>query len=145
MFVRKRGRLTFRQSAAIPYRKGEDGCEILLMTSRTNHRWIIPKGLIEPHLSPPASAAEEVYEEAGVRGKICDTCLGTYPVEKWDAHGTVEVYALKVTEELDDWPEKDDRERQWLPIKQAIETAGDEGVVEVLRTFQKRKKKKNGG
>ncbi|MCP5374376.1 MAG: NUDIX hydrolase [Hyphomicrobiales bacterium] len=148
MFERKPDPPGFRQSAALPYRRTKGGCEVLLITSRTNRRWIIPKGLIEPNMTAPQSAALEAFEEAGVRGKMCDACLGTYGVEKYGTQGTVEVYAMRVTEELDKWPEQADRQRQWLPIEQAITTAGDEGVAEILRGFaagKKWKKKKNGG
>ncbi|MCB1995552.1 MAG: NUDIX hydrolase [Rhodoferax sp.] len=147
MFERKPDPPGFRQSAALPYRRTKGGCEVLLITSRTNRRWIIPKGLIEPNMTAPQSAALEAFEEAGVRGKICENCLGTYGVEKYGGLGTVEVYPLKVTEELNKWPEQGDRERQWLPIEKAIDTAGDAGVAEILRGFaaSKKWKRKNGG
>ena len=52
----------YRQSAVIPYRltdrTGTDfsAVEILLITSRKRKRWVIPKGIVEPYLSPLESA-----------------------------------------------------------------------------------------
>ena len=40
------------QSAVIPYRSREGQLEILLITSRNSKRWIIPKGIIEPNMTP---------------------------------------------------------------------------------------------
>lgn len=57
----------FPQSGAIPYRWYAQQLQVLLTTSRRNKRWIIPKGLIEYHLSAADSAAQEAWEEAGVR------------------------------------------------------------------------------
>ena len=40
-----------RQSGVIPYRVRKGNLEILLITSRRERRWIIPKGIIEPDYS----------------------------------------------------------------------------------------------
>ena len=67
------------QSAALPYRIGASGeIELLLVTSRTRKRWVLPKGKIKPGVLPQASAAREAYEEAGIIGVVSNTPLGTY-------------------------------------------------------------------
>src|SRR5210317_1534724 len=48
-----------RQSGVIPYRVRKGNLEILLITSRRERRWIIPKGIIEPDYSARNSAAKE--------------------------------------------------------------------------------------
>ena len=58
----------YRQSAVIPYRKRPNGLEVLLVTSRKGTRWVLPKGVVEPGMTPAASAAREALEEAGIRG-----------------------------------------------------------------------------
>jgi 8-oxo-dGTP pyrophosphatase MutT (NUDIX family) len=60
----------YRQSGAVPFRVRDGTIEVLLITSLTSGRWIIPKGIIEPQLSSAASAAQEAFEEAGVRGEL---------------------------------------------------------------------------
>jgi 8-oxo-dGTP pyrophosphatase MutT (NUDIX family) len=60
----------YRQSGAVPFRVRDGTIEVLLITSLTSGRWIIPKGIIEPPLSSAASAAQEAFEEAGVRGEL---------------------------------------------------------------------------
>jgi phosphohistidine phosphatase len=60
----------YRQSAVIAYRRRPRGVEVLLITSRKGTRWVLPKGVVEPGLSPATSAAKEALEEAGVRGTV---------------------------------------------------------------------------
>ena len=55
------------QYGALPYRFTDSGgVEILLVTSRSRRRWILPKGLPVDGLEPSEAAAREAFEEAGV-------------------------------------------------------------------------------
>jgi phosphohistidine phosphatase len=119
--LRKRPAYFYRQCAAIPYRRTDGKLEILLVTSRKARRWILPKGIVEPGLSPRESAAKEALEEAGVDGTIAEHPLGTYRYKKWGAICEVEVFPLEVQCVLpdEDWDESD-RERVWLRPKQAL-------------------------
>jgi 8-oxo-dGTP pyrophosphatase MutT (NUDIX family) len=67
----------YQQSGVIPYRRVQNQLEILLITSIRRGRWIIPKGLVEPHLSPAESACQEAWEEAGVVGQVDSKPLGS--------------------------------------------------------------------
>jgi phosphohistidine phosphatase len=109
----------YTQSAVVPYRIRNDEPEILLITSRRRKRWIVPKGIVEFDLSAAESAAKEAWEEAGVQGTIATEPLGTYQYEKWGDVCTVTVFAMRVEQELEVWPE-DFRERRWVSVKKAI-------------------------
>jgi 8-oxo-dGTP pyrophosphatase MutT (NUDIX family) len=109
----------YPQSGAIPYRWRDGRLEVLLITSRRTGRWIIPKGMVEPHLTPALSAAEEAYVEAGVRGEIGAACLGSYAYAKLGYRWTVGVYALAVATVLERWPEMRSRRRAWRPVADA--------------------------
>ena len=117
---RKRPPYYYSQSAAIPYRIEKGEFQILVISSSGNNHWGIPKGIIEPGYTAPASAAIEAWEEAGVRGVISDHMLGYYLHEKWGGICTVQVYPMAVTEWVDDkeW-EENYRNRQWLSLKKA--------------------------
>jgi len=108
-----------RQVAAIPFRLGQDGdIEIMLVTSRTTKRFIVPKGWPMKGKSGRKAAMIEAQEEAGVLGKILKEPAGTYSYWKRLAnrfvHVDVIVYLLEVTEELADWQEAKRRQRAWL-------------------------------
>ncbi len=125
-----------RQYAALPWRAGEHGPEVLLVTSRQTRRWIIPKGWPMKGRSGPEAAAQEAFEEAGVRGPIAKAPLGVFSYVKRLADGSgrpcaVRVYPLEVVETLDDWPEMNQRERRWMSPPAAA-AAVDESELKVL-------------
>lgn len=125
--------VVFAQSAAIPYRIKNGSPRVLLITSRRRRRWIFPKGIIEEWQSPQEAAADESYEEAGVRGSVVGDSVGRYEYEKWGGTCRVEVFLLRVEEVLPDWPESDFRERKWVGIEEALELVDNDGLGRVLR------------
>ncbi len=108
----------YRQSGVIPYRGQGGRLEVLLVTSRSRRRWVIPKGVIAPGMGPRTSALKEALEEAGLEGEIVGSRLGTYVYEKWGGVLTVRVFAMAVTRVHDAW-EEDFRDRVWLRPKAA--------------------------
>lgn len=108
-----------RQVAAIPFRLSQHGdIEVMLVTSRTTKRFIVPKGWPMKGKSGRKAAMIEAQEEAGVLGKIVKQPAGTYSYWKRLSnrfvHVDVIVYLLEVTEELADWQEAKRRQRAWL-------------------------------
>ena len=122
----------YRQSAALPYRERNGDLEVLLITSRKNKRWILPKGIVDPGFTPQASAAKEALEEAGVVGAMGSTSLGSYRRRKWGGTCHVDVYPLRVTVEMGDWSESGLRRRRWRPLATALRTVDDAGLREVI-------------
>ena len=128
----------YTQSAVIPYRCLDDSVEVLLITSRRGRRWIFPKGVVEPRESAPTSAAREAYEEAGVRGTVDPSRLGSYTYQKWGGTCTVEVFPLLVQEVLTTWPESRTRLRQWFSIPDAMEALDREELRIILGSLTTR-------
>ena len=59
------------QFAALPWRLSERGTrEVLLLTSRETHRWVVPKGWPMRGRKPAEVASQEAYEEAGLIGQV---------------------------------------------------------------------------
>lgn len=112
---RERPAYYYTQSAAIPFRRSGGSTEILIVGSSSGRHWVVPKGIVEPGLSPAASAQTEAREEAGVEGRIGDEPLGRFSYQKWGAACAVEVFAMEVTRVLpnDAWDEKH-RQRRWV-------------------------------
>lgn len=134
----------YRQSGVIAYRqntgdtsenRASPTVEVLLITSRKRKRWIIPKGIVDPGISPQDSAAKEAYEEAGILGKVSDRALGVYTREKWGGTCTVELFPFEVTEVLDGWPERDVRQRAWMSIEEAVARVQEEQLKGLIRTL----------
>jgi len=125
------------QSAVIPFRQKDEDLEILLITSLKSGKWIIPKGIIEPGMSAQDSAAIEAWEEAGLKGNVLAQLIGKYEYEKWGGICRVQVYAMRVSEILNAWPERDLRKRQWLPAKKAVKKISDDDLKTIVKQFLK--------
>jgi ADP-ribose pyrophosphatase YjhB (NUDIX family) len=125
------------QVGAIPYRRNGRQIEVLLITTRSRGRWIVPKGNIEHDLGPRESAVMEAYEEGGVEGVLQGKPLGTYhhgdPPEYW-----VGIYLMEVEATHDAWPEMDERQRQWHPVSDAKQTVDEEGLRPLLDAARER-------
>ncbi|TPI29533.1 NUDIX hydrolase [Mesorhizobium sp. B3-2-1] len=115
-----------RQVAAIPFRLNTHGdIEVMLVTSRTTRRFIVPKGWPMKGKNGRKAATIEALEEAGVVGKTLKQPAGTYSYWKRLANRFVRVdvvvFLLEVTEELADWQEAKRRQRAWLaPVDAAM-------------------------
>ena len=131
--------MSIRQIAALPYRidsKAKREVSILLVTSRDTGRWVLPKGNLMFGIAPHRAAAREAEEEAGVRGRIARKPLGRFPYRKWRSAkrfklAKVDVFALKVSKELDKWKEQGQRERRWFTREEAAELV-DEPELRIL-------------
>lgn len=133
-----------RQIAVLPYRTlgpaVDAPIQILLITSRSSGRWVIPKGGLMKGLSPHTAAATEAEEEAGVLGAACPIPLGSYRYRKRRASGAsvwadVDVFPFAVTEELDSWDEQHQRERRWFSLADAAKAVDEEDLRALIRSF----------
>ncbi len=130
-----------QQSAVLPFvfRKGR--LELLLITSVSTKRWILPKGHIEPGLNARESAEFEALEEAGVVGETKSRSIGTYNYRKRPERGgyrcRVRVFAMKVTRVLDDYPEKELRERKWMSVRKALKYIQEPELRSLIKRFEK--------
>lgn len=106
-------------SGAIPYRFEGGELQILCITSRISKKWIVPKGVWDAGLDLNEVAAKETWEEAGVVGTIDDRALGIYEEDNEGRIDRVELFALAVEKQEEDWPEKSFRERRWLGFDEA--------------------------
>lgn len=110
----------FKQSAVIPYILDHGVKQVVLITSKSSKKWVIPKGVIERFMSPEESAAKEALEEAGVMGDVSSEIIAEYEYSKWDGICHVKVYPLEVSEILDTWDEMEKRERRLVEASKAI-------------------------
>ncbi len=135
---------TIRQIAALPYRTegvaNDAPIRILLVTSRENRRWVIPKGNPPAGMVAHSAAAREAEEEAGVQGLVCPTPLGSYRYRKRQKSGAslmidVDVFPLAVNRELDTWKEQAERERRWVTLPEAAEMVEESDLSDLIRSF----------
>lgn len=130
-----------KQVAALPWRRGGEGIEILLVTSRETRRWVTPKGGRMTGKTDAEAAAQEAWEEAGVTGRITADPIGAFRYLKvlrrraprWCG---VEIYALEVELEHDDWPEAAERERRWFAQSEAATLVDEADLQQAISGFR---------
>ncbi|WP_170465429.1 NUDIX hydrolase [Ruegeria arenilitoris] len=127
------------QFAALCMRDGENGEEVLLITSRDTGRWVIPKGWPMDGKDGAEAALQEAWEEAGVRPQqLHRDPIGHYSYDKRLNDGSAvpvraTVYRVDVAELADDFPEVDQRNRKWFPPKKAADLVDEPELSALLR------------
>ena len=128
------------QVGALCFRRlGNVGPEILLITSRENKRWIIPKGWVKDGEDFEHAAAREAFEEAGVAGRVQSKALGDYVYAKREPTlirpVKVLVYPLRAGKIEHWWPEAGQRERRWFPLDLAADKVVEPDLATLIRDF----------
>ena len=131
-----------RQIAALVWRPCEAGeVEVLLITTRKSKRWSVPRGWPIDGLTSPETAAQEAWEEAGVRGEIETKPLGEFTyLKSMKSNGPTKrlsamIYALRLSDLKDDYPEAGQRERKWCSPREAAELVREPELCDILRRF----------
>lgn len=130
-----------RQVAALPWRRGADGIEILLVTSRETRRWVTPKGGRMAGRTDAESAAQEALEEAGVEGATTAEPIGAFRYLKvlkrraprWCV---VAVHALEVRVEHETWREQAERDRVWVSREEAVRRVDEPDLKALIAAFE---------
>jgi 8-oxo-dGTP pyrophosphatase MutT (NUDIX family) len=139
-----------RQVATLPVRRNPDGSlSVLLVTSRQTRRWVIPKGWPWPDRDDHLAAAEEAREEAGLLGLAHAESIGSYTYRKGHLAGAVAVrvyvYLLEVSDELVNWPERDQRERAWFELHDAMAKVDEPELRDLMRQAGERYTRRDDG
>jgi ADP-ribose pyrophosphatase YjhB (NUDIX family) len=129
------------QVGALPWRISEGGMrEVMLLTSRGTHRWVIPKGWPVKGLKATEAASQAAGKEAGLVGQVVGKrALGAYHYEQrlpWGAElCQVRVFLLRVERQLPDWPDRNTRETRWFDANAAAELVEEGGLAEIIANF----------
>ncbi|KAG8076258.1 hypothetical protein GUJ93_ZPchr0006g43861 [Zizania palustris] len=123
----------------IPYRVREDGkVEVLVISSQKKDDVVMfPKGGWELDESIDEAARREAMEEAGVRGET-GASLGRwcYQSRRYDATYEGYMFPLRVTDELERWPEMAARRRSWVSTGDAMARCPHWWMCEALQQFE---------
>ena len=118
------------QIGIFPYIFKDRKLHVLLVTSSSGSRWILPKGRQEPDMTPHEVATMEAVEEAGALGTLrpdvrirCQMNDGRF----------LQLYAMKISKLLSTWPEENIRLRRLLPVTEALEIIEDTSVTRAMR------------
>ena len=127
------------QFGALCYRIQNEEVQVLLVTSRTSRRWIIPKGWPVRGLKSNEAALKEAWEEAGVKqGNAENRPEGSYTYQKrlesgWSFPVETLVYSVEVNEMSDEYPEREERTRKWVSADEAAEMVDEPELQQIFR------------
>jgi len=93
--------------------------KVVLISSSESKKWIVPKGHKIPKRSKRATALQEAFEEAGIKGYIKRKKPLIFKIKSHGETVTLVLYFMKVKELLMLWPEKKKRNREIVKLKKA--------------------------
>lgn len=126
------------QYGAIPYKIVDGHPVFLMVTSRRSANWVFPKGSPIKGLKPVETAAQEAWEEAGVRGEVAGKPVGYYlhpRNNQPDLLDRIQLFPMLVTEQHDDWPEEAQRFRHWALLPQVQRLMASRHAARVAADF----------
>lgn len=129
-----------QQCAALCFRRGKGGLEVLVVTSRNSGRWLIPKGWPIAGKTPWKTAEIEAWEEAGVRGRVSERSVGRYSYLKELDEGKVvpccvEVYQIDVASVSLQYKERGQRRLEWVSPLEAARRVREVELKSLLGNF----------
>jgi len=126
------------QVGVLPYIFRDKKLHILLVTSSSGNRWILPKGRQEPDMTPHEVAVMEAVEEGGILG----TLRHDMRIRCCMSNGRLlQLYAMKISKLLGTWPEENFRLRRLLPFNDALQMIEDPEIVRAMRRLASQLKK----
>jgi len=118
------------QIGVLPYLMKRGKLQVLLVTSSSGSRWIIPKGHQEPEMTPHEVAVMEAVEEGGVLGTLrhdlhlrCQMSNGRF----------LQLYAMKISKLLSTWPEERLRLRRLVSLTEALKLIDDPEMARAVK------------
>jgi len=129
------------QFGALCFRQVDGKTEVLLITSRTRKRWIIPKGWPMDGRSAAQAAAQEAWEEAGATGRALPRCLGVYHYRKLSGPRKnlpcmVAVFPVEVEKLHGTFPERKQRKRKWFSLEKAARKVAEPELRAMILGFR---------
>ncbi|KAK4597412.1 hypothetical protein RGQ29_015093 [Quercus rubra] len=125
------------------YSNSENKLLVLMISSPNRKDLVFPKGGWEEDENMHDAACREALEEAGVKGILSENPLGFWVFRSKSRQNSCNLgggckgfmFALKVTEELDSWPEQALHERKWLTIEEAFKFCRYDWMRDALNIF----------
>lgn len=112
---------------------------VLLVASRRNGRWGIPKGDIDDGETTGTAAKREAFEEGGVIGEASPSVFAyfTYHKEGSIRRFNVAVHLLEVDALASAFPEKAIRKTKWVSLRNVDDEVTRPGLIPLFAKFKK--------
>lgn len=111
--------------------------DMVLVTSRRRGNWVFPKGRRVQGKSVTASALQEAYEEAGLKGRIDRSVEIRVTIRRRGKKIILILYPMRVKKILKKWPESNVRQRVIVPLVKAEKLLACPGMKRGLKLWSK--------
>ena len=118
---------------AIAYQNVADSVELCFVSSRRHRDTLtLPKGIVKSNETLTKAAARELFEEAGVSGKVKRKAHPLLFVSKKPAVDDILYFFVKIQHVRQNWPEADLRRRVFLTLDEALCRATSQGAKKII-------------
>ncbi|MFQ3264292.1 MAG: ADP-ribose pyrophosphatase YjhB (NUDIX family) [Colwellia sp.] len=124
--------MTEKQYGVLPFIKEKNKQKVVLISSCESKKWIVPKGHKINKLTKRATALQEAFEEAGIKGYIKRKKPLIFEIKSHGKTVTLVLYFMKVKELLLLWPENKKRKRKIVKLTKAKEMVAWQGLSDYL-------------
>lgn len=119
---------------AIAFLETTKGIEICLVSSRRHDgTQTLPKGYCKEHENLPKAALRELYEEAGILGRVNYKSRPILYSSKNNAADEVLYFFVETIKIASDWPEKKQRNRIFVTLEEAVELKTSKAARKILK------------
>jgi 8-oxo-dGTP pyrophosphatase MutT (NUDIX family) len=126
------------QYGVLPYIQSANKVKLVLITSRKSNKWIVPKGNRILKKSKHATALQEAFEEAGLRGRLSEEDEMHFKIKSHGKQVVLILYPMRVEKMLRVWPEKGQRKRLVVNRHKAVKIVGWPKFRRKLKSWNKR-------
>jgi 8-oxo-dGTP pyrophosphatase MutT (NUDIX family) len=126
------------QYGVLPYIQSANKVKLVLITSRKSKNWIVPKGNRILKKSKHATALQEAFEEAGLRGRLSEGDEMHFKIKSNGKQVMLILYPMRVEKMLRVWPEKGQRKRVVVNRHKAVKIVGWPNFRRKLKSWNKR-------
>jgi ADP-ribose pyrophosphatase YjhB (NUDIX family) len=121
-----------KQYGVLPFIEEKNKKKVVLISSCESKKWIVPKGHKIHKFTKRATALQEAFEEAGIKGYIKRKKPLIFKIKSHGKKVTLVLYFMKVKELLLFWPENKKRKRKVVKFKKAKKMVAWQGLSDYL-------------
>lgn len=126
---------------AIAYQNNANGVELCFVSSRRHKGALtLPKGIVKSNEKLAKAAVRELFEEAGVKGKVMKKAHPLLFASKKPEIDDVLYFFVKIQDVRQNWPEANLRTRVFLTLDEALcrtTSRGTKKIINFLMNDQK--------